>query len=572
LLKEYIRDIHEIIGQKPEEFQREIAKLKKAVMKQLENSPFAEWTGLLCNAPCETGRVSSEGGLLAGCTIGSEKTDPVHIRSTEHYLAELAWAFGWIDEKFPRPMPVREQKEEDPLDAKILIVGAGPAGLSAAYELSMLGYRNITVADRNPQIGGAIFEYIPDHKIPATSMTRFHYLLGRANVGIGERANITFDLGREVDAAYAAEFDTKIYAVGTLHGVEERNPTTVPGYDAIKHLIVPAVHALKRVKMSHWRGEDIEPAQGNRIIIGGGFTSQDATRRDIRRRIYNIEHLPEERVQSVADELETGLGKIEGIFVVDKYPEKPLKPIGGGFGNLLAAKTVTGYEEETEVAGVVTLHGAVIEQFSVDVKDAKKARTTLSFQKPKPHYQNVARNLIPRDGYEPDPECGAVRDDKGMVTGLRLRDGEGKLYDLHRIKGTDRFSNTRQHELMKGTVDGTVTIGNVGKIKVAYGALKGAVKSELLMEDGIADGSDVLINRRNGVSEKEGVFVSGDANPAVDQTIVSAMASGKEVASVVHRYLQEHGRNPEGAHDAVREYKPVAPGLKISQVGMKVTL
>jgi glutamate synthase (NADPH/NADH) small chain len=114
-----------------------------------ECNPFPEFTGRVCPALCE-----------ASCVLGAND-EPVTIRQNELAIIEKAFESGLV---IPRP-PVRRNGK------KVAVIGAGPAGLSAAYYLNRSGFA-VTVyeADRNP--GGYLRYGIPDFKLDKSFIDR----------------------------------------------------------------------------------------------------------------------------------------------------------------------------------------------------------------------------------------------------------------------------------------------------------------------------------------------------------------------------------------------------------------
>jgi glutamate synthase (NADPH/NADH) small chain len=112
-------------------------------------NPFPEFTGRVCPALCE-----------ASCVLGVND-EPVTIRQNELAIIEKAFESGLV---IPRP-PVRRNGK------KVAVIGAGPAGLSAAYYLNRYGF-SVTVyeADRNP--GGYLRYGIPDFKLDKSFIDR----------------------------------------------------------------------------------------------------------------------------------------------------------------------------------------------------------------------------------------------------------------------------------------------------------------------------------------------------------------------------------------------------------------
>ena len=104
---------------------------QEAVENLLSTNNFPEFTGRICPAPCE-----------AACTLNIID-QPVTIKTIEAALADRGWKEGWI-----KPQPPEEKTGKS-----VAVVGSGPAGLSAAHRLAMLGH-DVTIFEAKDKLGG----------------------------------------------------------------------------------------------------------------------------------------------------------------------------------------------------------------------------------------------------------------------------------------------------------------------------------------------------------------------------------------------------------------------------------
>ena len=200
-------------------------------------NPFPAVTGRVCYHPCES-----------ACNRGELDTE-VGIHSVERFLGDEAVRAGWT----PDPVATATGR-------RVLVVGAGPSGLSAAHHLVRLGHA-VTVRDAQPQPGGMMRYGIPAYRLPRdvidAEITRILAL------------GVTLETGTTVDDVEAAarEFDAVYLAVGAQLG----HRTAIPAGDGAR--ILDAVALLHDVAAGQ------PPALGRRVVVyGGGDTALDAAR------------------------------------------------------------------------------------------------------------------------------------------------------------------------------------------------------------------------------------------------------------------------------------------------------
>ena len=121
---------------------------EQAWQKLLENNPFPAVHGRVCYHPCET-----------ACNRALTDQE-VSIHAVERFLGDLAMEQGW-EPKFEKP----------PGGRKVMVVGAGPSGLSAAYHLTRLGHE-VTVFEAGPAAGGMIHFGIPAYRMPRQELSQ----------------------------------------------------------------------------------------------------------------------------------------------------------------------------------------------------------------------------------------------------------------------------------------------------------------------------------------------------------------------------------------------------------------
>jgi NADPH-dependent glutamate synthase beta subunit-like oxidoreductase len=211
---------------------------EKAWRALMVDNPFPAVMGRVCYHPCQS--VCSRGKL----------DEAVGINSVERFLGDLAIEKGWT-------VPVTAA----PTGRSVLVVGAGPSGLSAAYHLRRMGH-DVTVRDATNAPGGMMRFGIPKYRLPREVLD--------AEVARITQMGVRLELGTRVDdvcAAMAEGFDAVFLAVGAHIG---------------KRAYIPAgeaAHILDAVSVLHSVEEGQAPLLGRRVVVyGGGNTAIDVAR------------------------------------------------------------------------------------------------------------------------------------------------------------------------------------------------------------------------------------------------------------------------------------------------------
>ena len=202
-----------------------------------DDNPFAAIHGRVCYHPCES-------------TCNRKELDgAVSIHAVERYLGDLANERGW---QFRVP-EVRSGR-------RVLVVGAGPSGLSAAYHLARLGH-DVIVRDNGPLPGGMMRYGIPAYRLPRDVLDAEIARIAAMGVVFEQDHRVT-DLEAEREG-----FDAVFVAVGAH--LSKR--VDIPNADAGR--VINAVSFLRDVGS----GEQ-QPLSGRVAVYGGGNTAMDAAR------------------------------------------------------------------------------------------------------------------------------------------------------------------------------------------------------------------------------------------------------------------------------------------------------
>jgi 2-oxoacid:acceptor oxidoreductase delta subunit (pyruvate/2-ketoisovalerate family) len=243
----------------------------------MEDNPFPAVMGRVCYHPCET-----------ACNRG-QLDETVGINSVERFLGDEAIERGW-----------RVDVLGEPTGKRVLVVGAGPSGLSAAFHLARLGHE-VAVFDAGPLPGGMMRFGIPRYRLPR------HVLDAEIQriLDLGVRLELNRKVTSIQETMQEEGFDAVFLAVGAHLG---------------KRAYIPAgsaAHVLDAVSLLRSMEGEETPLLGRRVVVyGGGNTAIDAARTAKRLGaeeaiiVYRRtrEHMP-------AHDLEVEEAKAEGILM-----------------------------------------------------------------------------------------------------------------------------------------------------------------------------------------------------------------------------------------------------------------
>ncbi|HXN00385.1 MAG TPA: NAD(P)-binding protein [Candidatus Dormibacteraeota bacterium] len=220
-------------------YQAEDGSYEKAWRRLMEDNPFPAVMGRVCYHPCET-----------ACNRG-KLDQAVGINSVERFLGDLAIERGW-----------RIEAPTTASGKRVLIVGAGPSGLSAAYHLRRFGH-DVTIYDAGPKAGGMMRFGIPAYRLPRPVLDAEIERVIEMGVHLEVDHKVS-DLEAEKTAG---GFDAVFLAVGAQIGKR----AYIPAGDSAR--ILDAVSLLRGMEAEE------RPQLGRRVVVyGGGNTALDAAR------------------------------------------------------------------------------------------------------------------------------------------------------------------------------------------------------------------------------------------------------------------------------------------------------
>ena len=303
-IADYIRDIW---SEDHEQAARDIYK----------TNPLPEVCGRVCTHNCEK-----------ACAL-SHRGDPVSIRWLKRYAMDQV-----PREDYKRILGTEIVKSNG---KKVAIVGAGPSGLSAAYYLTLMGYK-VTIFEQNDKPGGMMRYGIPEYRMPYDALDKdINYIESvgveiRCNTRVGKDVTLE-DLHRDYGAVF----------VGI--GLQGGRSTRIEGTDHPQ--VFQAIDLLRRIT----RGEEIELAE-KIVVIGGGNVAMDISR--------SIARLQKARYGKVdltttcleteeimpADREEIEEAREEGIAIIPGRSPQRIEIVDGKITGLHTIQCVSVFDEE----------------------------------------------------------------------------------------------------------------------------------------------------------------------------------------------------------------------------------
>src|SRR3990172_1159144 len=215
-------------------------------------NPFPSMMGRVCPAPCQT-----------GCNRNVVE-DFVGINAVEQYIGDYALAQSFSFQAGPAS------------GKSVAIIGGGPAGLSAAYQLRLKGH-GVTLFEDHAELGGMAKYGVPGYRLPRKSLD------GEINriIAMGVAVKTNTRIGTDIPLQdIVAQFDAVLFAIGCKAGLK----LSVPGADAPN--CISGVAFLEAFNQGR-----LQSVAGRVVVVGGGDTSVDVV--SVARRLGYVKDLKE---------------------------------------------------------------------------------------------------------------------------------------------------------------------------------------------------------------------------------------------------------------------------------------
>jgi NADPH-dependent glutamate synthase beta subunit-like oxidoreductase len=241
------------------------------------------------------------------------------MREVHRFIADATFS----SDKYESMIRQITARRLEPTGRKIAVVGAGPAGLTAAFYLALLGHE-ATVYDSKSEAGGMLRFALPEYRLPKAILRREIELIERLGVKFSFNTRVGVDLAlNDLDD----RFDMIFLSIGTWkESWVYQSGTELKG-------VYPALNFLEAVAS----GQDV--TLGKRVaIIGGGNAAIDSARTSLRKGCEVTVFYRRERKDMPAIEEETRAAKDEGAKFV--FLAAPHRVIGDVIGNVKAIEIV----------------------------------------------------------------------------------------------------------------------------------------------------------------------------------------------------------------------------------------
>src|SRR6202158_5023389 len=282
-------------------------RLEDAFLSVILDNPLPSSTGRVCQHPCDS-RCRRQ-------TLDQA----VNMREVHRFIADSIFE---SDKYEPMAQAIAARKLEA-TGRKIAIVGAGPAGLTAAFYLAMLGH-DVMVYDSKSEAGGMLRFALPEYRLPKAILRREIELIERTGVKFTFNTRVGIDLPlNDLDD----HFDMIFLSIGTWkESWVYQAGTELKG-------VYPALNFLEAVAA----GQEVN--LGRRVaIIGGGNAAIDSARSSLRKGCDVTVFYRRERKDMPAIEEETAAARDEGAKFV--FLAAPHRVIGDARGNVKAIEIV----------------------------------------------------------------------------------------------------------------------------------------------------------------------------------------------------------------------------------------
>ena len=286
-----------------------------------QDNPFPAVCGAICNRRCED-----------ECTRGTVDK-AVAIDEIKKFIAEKE-----LHEEH-RYVPLCENHEGKQFEQKIAVIGAGPAGMSAAYYLRTKGYP-VTVFEKEARPGGMLLNGIPTFRLEKSVI--------EAEINVLRQMNVEFrcgvEVGKDITIPQLREKGYKAFYVAV--GAQGGRLAGVPGEDAAG--VQTGVDFLRKINLAE-DGEMISAdvrLSGRTVVIGGGNVAIDVARTALRAGSESVSmYCLESQAEMPAAADEVAEAHEEGVVIWNGWGPKEILAEDGKVKGIVLKKCVSVFDE-----------------------------------------------------------------------------------------------------------------------------------------------------------------------------------------------------------------------------------
>jgi len=342
----------------------------ESLAKIRERLPLPGSIGRICPHPCET-----------ACNR-QYLDEPISICFLKRFVSDME-----LNQEIEPVYITPEQKYPE----KIAIIGAGPAGLTCAYDLARLGYEHIKIFEALPVPGGYLWVGIPEYRLPKKLLQREVDLICNMGVDIQYNTRIGKDISFE---DLKKDYDALFIGAGCHTGLKLR----VPGEDDYEG-IIDCVTFLREQALGN-----LPKAKGKLIVIGGGNAAIDSARVGWRMGFDEVYILYRRTKKEMpANPWEIDAAEHEGVII--QYLAAPVEILGanGKVAGMKCIKMELGEPDDSGRRRPVPIEGSEYIIDAETIVPAISQGTDLSFLG-QDHHLNLSR----WNTFEIDEETGAT--------------------------------------------------------------------------------------------------------------------------------------------------------------------
>ena len=263
--------------------------------------------GLTCGMVCPTSDL-----CVGGCNLYASEEGPINIGGLQQFATEILQKL-----RIPQivaPDIVTKTKNDPSYDSKVALVGCGPASISCATFLARLGYRDVTIYERNSYVGGLSSSEIPQYRLPFNVVSY--------EVELMENIGVKIEFNKSLGKDFTVEkLMSENKAVFLGFGLPE--PKLIPAFDNLtaengfytSKDFLPLVTQSSKPEMCGCKTPKLPVLSGRVIVLGCGDTAFDCATSALRcgaskvlvvfrRGFSNIRAVPEEMQLAVEEKCE----------------------------------------------------------------------------------------------------------------------------------------------------------------------------------------------------------------------------------------------------------------------------